>query len=377
MLLDAGSLFGLRNQEEKNQTGFLCEHTAKLGYTTFGLGEWDLNYGLQFLRDMEKQHGFEWINANVRGEEGGPLLFPPYKVEEIAGLRVGLISVLSPQYKIVTMSAEADNFVLDSPRDALDRWLPELQDKSDLIILLAQLSSKDTRELPLDLGDQSGIDIAVEGHDARQYRRINKVGNTYLLAANNQGKYVGQMDLLLNRHGDIQDATLTMHALDNKSPEVEEIQKAVDKFKAENKGAGNERASLVHPRPEGSPSERFLGAANCAQCHTGVYRDYVQTAHARAWDSLVTKGQASNPECISCHVVGFNHQNGFDRVADPRIPGREALKNVQCEACHGYGTEHDRTGDWLAQARESCTVCHDQQNSPNFDYDTYWAKIAH
>lgn len=343
----------------------------------FGLGEWDLNYGLQFLRDVEEKHGFTWINANVRGEEGGPLLFPPYEIVEVDGLRVGLTSVLSPQYKIVTMSAESDNFVLDSPRDALDRILPELEEKTDLIILLAQLSSKDTRELLLDLGDQSGIDIAVEGHDARQYRRVNKVGNTYLLAANNQGKYIGQLDLLVNTHGDIQDATLTMHALDTKSPEVEEIQKAVDKFKAENKAAGSERASFVHPRTEGSPSERFLGAANCAQCHTDIYRDYVQTAHGKAWDSLVTKGQATNPDCVSCHVVGFYHENGFDRVADPQIPGREALKNVQCEACHGYGTAHDRTGDWLSQARESCTVCHDQQNSPNFDYDTYWAKIAH
>ena len=59
------------------------------------------------------------------------------------------------------------------------------------------------------------------------------------------------------------------------------------------------------------------------------------------------------------------------------MPGRESLKNVQCEACHGYGTEHDRSGEWLAAARSSCVVCHDQANSPDFDYETYWSRIAH
>ena len=39
--------------------------------------------------------------------------------------------------------------------------------------------------------------------------------------------------------------------------------------------------------------------------------------------------------------------------------------------------EHARDGRWRAQAKDSCTTCHDEENSPNFDYATYWEKIKH
>lgn len=373
--MDAGDLFGLRNQEMKNQTEFLCEHTADLGYRIFGVGERDLNYGLEFLREMERTHGFEFVSANLR-DGSGELLFPPYAVTEVAGLSIGIVSVLEPQLRIVTMSAMSDEFQLDSPRDALDRVLPELREKTDLVVLLAHMPSREVRELLLEMGDTAGIDIAIEGHDPRQYRRVNRVGNTYLLAANDQGKYVGQLDMIVSSDG-IQDATLTMHALDKESPEIEEIQTLVDDFKKKNAAATGVVSSFVHTREQGSEKERFLGALNCQQCHMDEFVSYSKTAHARAFTSLTDKGQAANPDCVSCHVVGFNHANGYDRIADPQIPGRETLKDVQCEACHGYGTEHDRTGAWLAEAKASCTTCHDEQNSPNFDYETYWAKIAH
>jgi hypothetical protein len=285
--------------------------------------------------------------------------------------------VLSSKYKIVTMSASADQFVIDSPRDALDRYLPEVREKSDLVIFLSHMSGQETRELLVDLGDESGIDIAIEGHDGRQYRRVNKVGNIYLLAANNQGKYVGQLDMLVTAAGEIQDATLTIHSLDQKSPEIAEVQERVTAFKEQNKKAKDSQASFVHPRPHGDARERFLGSHTCSTCHREEDASWRNSAHARAWNSLLTKGQNNNPDCVGCHVVGFDYVNGYDRVPDRNVPGREALQNVQCEACHGYGTAHDRSGAWLAEARNSCVSCHDQANSPEFDYDTYWAQIAH
>ncbi len=325
---------------------------------------------------MASTHNFRWTNANVRGSNG-ELLFPPYLVTEKAGLRVGVISVLGPDYKIVTMSAASDEFTVDSPRDALDKYLPELRGKADVIVLLAQLSGKDTRELLLGLGEGSGIDICVESHDPRQYRRINKVGDVHLVAANNQGKYVGQLDMLVSKAGIVEDATLTIHALDKQSPEIKELVDKVKKFEEENKAAGDTRTSFIHPRDKGDDNHRFLGAHSCGTCHKETFQNYLQSAHARAWDSLTTKGQTNNEDCVACHSVGFFHKNGYDRVADAKVAGREALTNVQCEACHGYGTGHDREGSWLAQAKDSCVTCHDQQNSPEFDYETYWAKIAH
>jgi len=379
MVLDAGNLFGMRRESERKQTEFLCQYTKDLGYEVFGVGQWDLNYGLEYLRQTEAKYGFTFVNANLKRDGEDTLLFPPYAMREIAGLKVALISVLSPRYKIVTMTSEPDNFVVESPRDALDKQLPELKAKADLVILLAQMPSAEIRQMLLDMGADSGIDICIEGTDPKQYRRPNWVGETLLVAANNEGKYVGQLDVMVSPEGklDRESAQITIHALDDNSPEIESIAKAVDAFKAGLQEQSNAVKPFEHDRNQGASSEKFLGVHTCARCHTEAARTYAQSAHAQAFQSLTTKGQDRNPECVSCHVVGFSYVNGYDQVPDRNVPGREQLKNVQCEACHGYGTQHKRDGSMLKMARESCVECHDQENSPEFDYASYWEKIKH
>lgn len=378
-VVDAGNLLGLRRDAERRQTDFLLEHTADLGYEVFGVGPNDLNYGLDYLRSAEKDHGFVFTNANLAIDDGDPdALFPPYVVREFAGLKIGYVSVLSPRYPIITMTAKADNYTAQSPRDALDRVLPELREKADLIILLAQMPSSEIRQMLMDMGPGTGIDICVEGRDPRQYRRVNKVnGDVILVAANNEGKYVGQLDMIVTKDGDVQDAQVTIHALDNGSPEIKEIREKVDAFEASNKEQVGQTTSFDHDRVHGASSERFLGVHTCARCHTEAAMKFSESAHAQAFQSLKAKGQDKNGECVSCHVVGFDWKNGYDQVPDAQVAGRESLTNVQCEACHGYGTEHARDGAWAAAAKESCVTCHDQANSPGFDYETYWAKIAH
>ncbi|RKZ09382.1 hypothetical protein DRQ53_04455 [bacterium] len=376
--IDGGGLFGTRRESELRQTEFLCEETAKLGYDVFGVGPSDLNYGLEFLRNIEGAHDFKFISANLRDGKG-ELLFEPWTIVESGGVKLGVISVIAPRYKIVTMTSDTDQFTMDSPRDALDHYLPEMRDKVDLVILLAQMPSASVREMLTAMGPGSGIDICIESKDARQYRRVNKVnGDVLLLAANNEGKYVGQLDLVLGAGNGIEDAQVTVHALDNNAPEIDAIRDRVDAFKEENgDGTLASAVSFTHARGQGNEAERYLGVHNCARCHVDQAREYAKSAHARAFNTLQTKGQDRNPECVSCHVVGFDWLNGYDQVADPAVAGRESLTNVQCEACHGYGTAHDRQGEWLASARESCVLCHDRENSPDFDYDSYWQRIAH
>ena len=376
--VDGGNLFGNRKESDRRQTEFLCEETEKLGYDIFGIGASDLNYGLQFLRDIESKHKFRFICANL-ADGNGELLFEPWAIVESGGVKVAFISVIAPRYEIVTMTADADEFNASDPREALDRYLPQLQEKADLVVLLAQMPSASIREMLTAMGPGSGIDICIESRDARQYRRINRVnGDVILLAANNEGKYVGQLDLVLSAGNEIEDAVVTVHALDDNAPEIEDLRKKVDAFKESNGETVVAQAEpFVHNRGQGEKAEHFLGVHNCARCHVDAAKNYARSSHAQAFNTLMAKGQERNPECVSCHVVGFDWVNGYDQVADPGVPGRESLKNVQCEACHGYGTEHDRGGTWLAEARDSCELCHDQANSPDFSYETYWAKIAH
>jgi hypothetical protein len=78
---------------------------------------------------------------------------------------------------------------------------------------------------------------------------------------------------------------------------------------------------------------------------------------------------------VGCHVTGWNDKGGFSGV---RYRGSQVdLIDVQCEACHGPGSMHSRDGSYRAVAIDSCTRCHTENDDPDFDFDTDWAKIAH
>ena len=76
----------------------------------------------------------------------------------------------------------------------------------------------------------------------------------------------------------------------------------------------------------------------------------------------------------ACHVVGLGRRGGFiNAKATP------TLVDVQCEACHGPGQAHADSpapGYGAAGAR-SCLGCHTEENSPEFDFFTYWPRIKH
>jgi hypothetical protein len=84
--------------------------------------------------------------------------------------------------------------------------------------------------------------------------------------------------------------------------------------------------------------------------------------------------QDYNPECVSCHVTGFGYIGGFLRPDHtPEMTG------VQCEMCHVAGAEHAAYPQpGFGQISPlACINCHTSDKSPNFDYVTYYTRVAH
>jgi hypothetical protein len=144
---------------------------------------------------------------------------------------------------------------------------------------------------------------------------------------------------------------------------------------------------------------RFVGSAKCQSCHEKSYDIWKKNlhAHAYAYDTLAKLDPPRNfdPECVSCHVTGWNPTQFF-----PYVSGFESkektpqLINTGCENCHGPGEKHcavELSGSEelkqkyrkavvvtkAASEKQLCATCHDIDNSPDFDFKTYWPFVEH
>ena len=160
---------------------------------------------------------------------------------------------------------------------------------------------------------------------------------------------------------------------------------------------------VAHPR-----AVDFVGSRACGECHTKAYEVWENTPHAHATDSLVSPPERQDisrhfdPECLSCHVTGWNPQKFFPyRTGYQSLQETLAMQGSGCENCHGPGGHHvaAENGDLevgveklmalrqqmqisLKEARTTkCMECHDLDNSPDFHdpgaFDRYWEQVRH
>ena len=120
----------------------------------------------------------------------------------------------------------------------------------------------------------------------------------------------------------------------------------------------------------------YTGSKSCMLCHDYEYEKWSTKAHSHAYATLEKVGSQFDPECIVCHVVGFEYESGF--ISEEKTA---YLKDVGCESCHGPGSEHigtlgkaETTGPML-----DCADCHTPEQSADYggNEQLYLEKIVH
>jgi len=107
-----------------------------VGYDAMALGNHEFDFGIARTRASKGEARFPWLSANTIGDGGGPA-FDPYAVRTIAGVRVGILG-------LVTASAGAASPALlggvsfEDPVAAAKRWVPVLRgrERCDLVVVV-------------------------------------------------------------------------------------------------------------------------------------------------------------------------------------------------------------------------------------------------
>ena len=375
LLLSLGDLTGKvgRQDEIKMETAF--ESLDLMGYVAHNLGEKDLEMGTDLLGYLSQISNVDLISSNIVFTTE-VLGIKPYVIKEIktkdTTLSVGILGIVSPG---LVESAYQNMEVMD-PVVSLTPLLSDLRDKTDILILLSHAEMEESIVIAEACPE---LDLIISGHLVDRpdlYRE--KVKNTYVIPAGEKGKYVGKITLSPQQKQTGEDEYF------NRLPPVIEITPLDERF-----ADSPDIAMLLRIYQERLKDEEllaqvfksdlpsnlaFIANNDCAVCHNKIFKHWEGTGHASAYETLVKAEHEYDPECVECHVIGLNYLTGFETMEST-----PELKGVGCESCHGAGSDHKDTQskDYGRVSVENCEICHNDEHSPNFEFNDYWQKIKH
>ncbi len=316
------------------------------------------------------------MSANVYDAATGKPLVQPYMIVERGGVKFGITGAMAADLDIrLEKGVESSGVTVGDATEALRTLIPEIRKKADFVLVLSHMGLDQSKAL---VAAVPGIDFLVVGNQANYAAKLFDVGTTVFLQPGYKGQYVSVCRLRFDASGvylgprgrDHRDGRQGARGRLDGPPH----EGAQGRRGAHRQGEGG-RAGPDPRVPEARAEyrEACLGVqGSCRRCHQSQFDQWQTTAHAKAFATLETAQQSTNPACVRCHTTCEVElkQDGTEAVP-------AEMQNVQCESCHGLGARHARDGSYGQVSVANCLACHDKENSPDFNYAEYLPKVTH
>jgi hypothetical protein len=358
----------------------------------------------------------DWMPAG--GDNGSP--------------RVGIVG-LTGRSVIQKITAQKQDVQFLPPNDtlaALKAVVAQMdtgKSKVDLKLLLFQGSFDEAQKLCGNgiLPNTFDVILCLSDEDTPP-ARADQVGKTMIVRVGHRGRYVGVVGVYRTKNAakpfdlyyqsvEMGEAFETAKDKEKNHPILKLLDHYADEVKLQDFLKRTPQRPVPVPQALGGLTLRYVGSEACKQCHQPEFVKWKTTKHSQAIDALVKVADKPNkrqfdPECISCHVVGFGYKSGYD--------GQKAnmhLAHVGCESCHGPGSAHAAApknkqfhaglSPWKVQpddplplpgtllkgveamkpaekavflkTNDMCMKCHDVDNDPHFQFSKNWLQIIH
>jgi 2',3'-cyclic-nucleotide 2'-phosphodiesterase (5'-nucleotidase family) len=207
LLFDAGgALFG-QSLARASEGRVIIDAMNLLGYDAMVVGRADLSMGMELFLARVAEARFPILACNLVGKDG-KLLLPPYTILERNGVRYGILGVTDLETGNAPGVVQwAD--VLD-PVESVRKRLPELQEQSDVTIVLSRLGLEADRSLAQAV---PGISVIVGGKSRSLMETPDILDQTVIVQAGYDGEWIGRLDVSLDSEARLCESTLSTFAL--------------------------------------------------------------------------------------------------------------------------------------------------------------------
>lgn len=384
----AASLGGLEQTKVKFTVAMRA--LKLMNYQAISLAANDLKLGvLEVLGQyLNMTDGPKIVAANVKPAAGFEQTIVPSHIAAAGSKKIGITSVVDPKsLESINDPTIKDLLPASDPSTALKPVAEALAKGTDFQVLLVQgppeMAKRLAAEFPV-------FDVVVASSvyedPTNDADKVND-GKTLIVNVGKKGKYNGLVGFFADSAEPVKYKRITLGSKFDGEKAGEPIRKLIDEdFQAELKAA-----KVVEDFPRRSPinavpGSTYVGAGTCKDCHPNTYTKWLTTKHAHAYEPLKNpkRNREFDAECISCHTTGFEYDSGW--VSADKTPW---LQGNQCENCHGPASFHVGDPDnakfraALALKAETadknmlCIKCHDADNSPKFNFASFWPQVMH
>ena len=377
--VDAGDALAGSADYECIQYGYIQQAFGKIGYDALNIGHREARLSAAELRDLKAHTPVTMLSANLIDKTIGAPLFDTHKIIDRDGWRVALVGVLDGRG---LGEGLGEGLAVEDMNVALGRLLPQLKGRADFIVLLAFADEAALTDLARQFYE---LDVILGGKVRQPSQQLIKENRSLILATTNEARAVGILQAAWRGPHLLGPLKGEVHLVSDQIPQDESIAALAMAYREEirrTKLAVDDPATLREDMVPGvQPRNSYAGTQSCVQCHPGAAKVWRESGHARAFATLTAFQADADPNCISCHTVGFGTATGYRRDVGAGSP----FTNVGCESCHGPGGEHVKLrssgGEVDVHFRPvgvgDCQKCHHGEFSRPFDYATFWPNIAH
>lgn len=337
-----------------------------IGLVAHNLGAAELQFLPTNLHVIEQQHGVPFLSTNV-SHALTPVGKPDWIQKSILiPTKLGtlqFLGVVSPDL------VDNDAWKVSDPKQSV---LAEIRaTQADVRVLLAYSPESELVELARSIPELS----FVIGGPTGQTLPPRRVGRAIVSSTTNKGKYLVKT-LAFGTPESRLAGTAVLEVSSDISLNSVQDQNLAEFYEllAKRDFSATETGMLDSRIPAGAKEYQIAGSAACSKCHDADQHVWTGSHHNHAFESLAKTKAHFEPACQICHTTGYALPGGFERVATS-----STRLGVGCESCHGPSLAHvnQPTKRTPFIAADQCRKCHDLENSPQFDYATYWPKILH
>ena len=247
LLIDSGGFFagGIYDESikgedlDRERTKLTVRAMAAMGYDAVCVGEEELAFGLTFLKEQAAASGIPFLSSNLVETRTGVPAMKAYEIQEVEGVRVGLIGLTNPEVKVGDYRKQTEGLDVINPIRSASEWVQKLRPDVDILVVLSHLGESESFLVAQEV---SGIDILVTGHGKDWRCKSVEVGKTLVVHSVGQGGQIGRLDVLTDERGRIASNRFTTIDL---GPGIDEAQGLAAEIEAFwKRTAGKERVRI-------------------------------------------------------------------------------------------------------------------------------------